>query len=241
VEFAFVAATGLLVGVINGMAGGASIISYPVLLAAGLSPLSAVVTNAVGVTSANFMALRVHAERLPIVLRQNRSLVLASVAGTTIGAAALLALPERTLERAIPFLMLLATMTLLIPTRSHGNGLGVGRETTLIFGTGLYCGYFGPGQGVMVAATLARDPRRGPAELNAVKNAVVGVTAMVSNVAYAFSGHVHWPLAATLAVGAGAGGYLGGHLSLRLHPAVYRGLLFAVGAGATTWLFHTYY
>lgn len=235
------AATGLVVGVINGMAGGASIISYPVLLAVGLGPLSAVVTNAVGVTSANFMALRGHATSMRELVSRNRHLVVASVVGTAIGAAALLALPERTLERAIPFLMLAATMTLLVPARPHGNGLGARVETAAIFGTGVYCGYFGPGQGVMVSATLARDPRRSPAVLNATKNAVVGVTALVSDAAYAVSGHVHWAMAAALALGAGAGGHLGGRWSARLRPNVYRALLLTVGAGATCWLFATYY
>ena len=238
---AAVALTGVVVGIINGMAGGASIISYPVLLAVGLGPLSAVVTNAIGATAANFAALRSHSTRLVTLVRDNRTLVLASVLGTAIGAAALLALPVRVLERAIPFLLLAATLTLLVPMRPHGTGLGPGRETAAIFGTGLYCGYFGPGQGVMVSATLARDPRRSPAVLNATKNAVVGVTALVSDAAYALSGHVHWPLAAALASGAAIGGHLGGRWSARLRPMAYRALVFAVGAGATVWLFATYY
>lgn len=235
-----VALVGALVGVINGMAGGASIISYPVLLWSGLGPVSAVVTNAVGVTAANFAALRAHSTRLPDLLRSNRVTTAASIVGTVIGAAALLTFPTRVLERSIPFLLAVATLTLLVrphPVRHPHPG----SEAAAMFGTGLYCGYFGPGQGVMVTAVLARDARRTPAVLNATKNAVVGATATVSNVIYIASGHVHWPTAAALAAGSAVGGLYGGRWATRLPAAFYRGLVFAVGSLSTVWLFIEYY
>jgi uncharacterized membrane protein YfcA len=236
-----VAAVGVLVGVINGMAGGASIISYPVLLWAGLSPLSAVVTNAIGATPANFAALRAHSGRLAQVLRDNAGLTAASVTGTVVGSTLLLTAPVAVLERLIPFLLASATATLLIKPPSHGSSLSRPVETTAMFGTGVYCGYFGPGQGVMVTAVLARDGRRTTSGLNAAKNTVVGVTAMVSNTVYAFSGHVQWGYAAALGLGAAVGGLYGGRWAGHQSAAFYRGLVFAVGTVASMWLFATYY
>lgn len=239
--YGVVVVVGVVVGVINGMAGGASIISYPVLLWAGLSPVSAVVSNAIGVTSANFLALRAHASRMVDILRANATLTAASIAGTVIGAVLLLTSPVSVLERVIPFLLLVATATLLIPPPQQSPTLSPQAEHAALFGTGLYCGYFGPGQGVMVTAALARDGRRTPAMLNASKNAIVAATATVSNAMYAFSGQVHWGYTAALAVGASVGGLYGGRWAARMPPAFYRGLVFAVGAGASVWLFITYY
>ena len=232
---------GIVVGIINGMAGGASIISYPVLLWVGLPVLPAVVTNAVGVTTANFFALRAHTHSLWNLLRTNAVSTVASVVGTVIGATALLTLPIRSLEMTTPFLLLAATATLLMPTAGPATGLSPQTETAAIFTTGLYCGYFGPGQGVMVTAVLARDRRRSPALLNATKNAIVGVTALTSNVMYAVSGHVHWGYAGMLAAGAAVGGLYGGRMATTFSPRFYRGLVFVVGLCASVWLFVRYY
>lgn len=233
--------TGIVVGVINGLAGGSSIISYPVLMAVGLNPLSAVVTNAVGVTSANFFALRAHKIPFKKLVRDNSTLIIVSIIGTIAGALTLLSQPMTVLEKVIPFLLLLASATLLIPIPDHATGLSSRNEHVAIFGTGLYCGYFGPGQGLMVLATLARDARRSPATLNVTKNIIVGVTAMVSNVMYMFSGHVHWAYAGTLAVGASIGGLYGGKWVSRVSVQVYRRLIFTVGITASIWLFIKYY
>jgi uncharacterized protein len=105
-EFIAIAAVGLLVGVINGMAGGASVISFPVLLATGISPVSAAVTNAVGVTPANFFALIAIRHRIKDLVREYASLIVISTAGAVIGSIALLTLPPRVFEKLVPFLLL---------------------------------------------------------------------------------------------------------------------------------------
>lgn len=239
--YLFIAGVGVIVGVINGMAGGASIISYPALLAVGLNPLSAVVTNALGAMPANFLALRHHKVPFMKLARDNSTLIIASVIGTLIGAALLLNMPVATLERFIPFLLLFATCTLLIPIPDRPTGMGANKELAAIFGTGLYCGYFGPGQGVMVSATLARDARRTPSLLNATKNVIVGVTVVMSNTVYALSGHVNWAYAVALGIGAGIGGNFGGKWATQMSTQFYRRLVFAVGICSTIGLFIKYY
>jgi uncharacterized membrane protein YfcA len=239
--YLFLVVVGVFVGVINGMAGGASIISYPALLAVGLNPLSAVVTNALGAMPANFLAVRHHKVSFVKLARENATLILASVIGTLIGAVLLLNMPIGTLEKLIPFLLLFATCTLLIPIPERPTGMDNRKEAAAIFGTGLYCGYFGPGQGVMVSATLARDARRSPSLLNATKNVIVGVTVVMSNIVYAVSGHVNWACAIALGIGAGIGGNFGGKWATQMSATFYRRLVFAVGICSTIGLFIKYY
>ena len=239
--YLFLVTVGVIVGVINGMAGGASIISYPALLAVGLNPLSAVVTNALGAMPANFLALRHHKVSFVNLARENATLILASVTGTFMGATFLLNMPIGTLEKLIPFLLLFATCTLLIPIPDRPKGMDNRKEAVAIFGTGLYCGYFGPGQGVMVSATLARDARRSPSLLNATKNVIVGITVVMSNIVYALSGHVNWACALALGIGAGIGGNFGGKWATQMSAAFYRRLVFTVGICSTIGLFIKYY
>jgi len=234
-----VLAAGLLVGIINGMAGGASIISYPVLLACGLNPIVAVGTNAVGVTAANFTALASVRNTLRSVYVQARVLVLVSVVGAVMGATLLLSMSEALFRQIVPFLLLTSTLSLLIPVRAVERVHAAVIERSEIAASGFYCGYFGPGQGVMVLAALARDPRRTPQQLNTLKNVVVGTTALASNIIYIATGHVNWMYAGILFIGAALGGYIGGRSANRMSPRFYRTVVFCVGMIASVWLFAT--
>ena len=239
-EFLAIAAVGLLVGVINAMAGGASVISFPVLLAAGISPVSAAVTNAVGVTPANFFALIAIRHRIRELAREYASLIVISTVGAIFGSIALLTLPPRVFEKLVPFLLLGATLTLLIKVKPHRGKRHQSLENAGIAASGVYCGYFGPGQGVMVIAVLARDARRDPAVLNTAKNLIVGGTSVISNIIYVFSGLVNWPYALALLVGSTIGGTLGGRWATLMHPSFYRALVLVTGLGASVWLFEKY-
>jgi uncharacterized membrane protein YfcA len=239
-EFLAIAAVGLLVGVINAMAGGASVISFPVLLAAGISPVSAAVTNAVGVTPANFFALIAIRHRIRELAREYASLIVISTVGAIFGSIALLTLPPRVFEKLVPFLLLGATLTLLIKVKPHRGKRHQSLENAGIAASGVYCGYFGPGQGVMVIAVLARDARRDPAVLNTAKNLIVGGTSVISNIIYVFSGLVNWPYALALLVGSTIGGTLGGRWATLMHPSFYRALVLVTGLGASIWLFEKY-
>jgi uncharacterized membrane protein YfcA len=239
-EFLAIAAVGLLVGVINAMAGGASVISFPVLLAAGISPVSAAVTNAVGVTPANFFALIAIRHRIRELAREYASLIVISTVGAIFGSIALLTLPPRVFEKLVPFLLLGATLTLLIKVKPHRGKRHQSLENAGIAASGVYCGYFGPGQGVMVIAVLARDARRDPAVLNTAKNLIVGGTSVISNIIYVFSGLVNWPYALALLVGSTIGGTLGGRWASTMHPNFYKALVLVTGLGASVWLFEKY-
>lgn len=238
----FIVATvaGIVVGTINGMAGGASIISLPVLLALGLHPLDATITNALGTTSANFVAIRSSNYRIWDLIKLYKFLIAISVIGSLIGAALLLAFPPRVFEHIVPFLLLGATLTLLLPIKPAVGERNETAEKVGIAASGLYCGYFGPGQGVMVIASLARNPKP-PAVINAAKNIIVGIPSTASNIVYLFSGHVHWLLAFALFLGSSIGGAVGGRWSTKMSPNFYRGLVMVVGIGASMYLFQRYF
>jgi uncharacterized membrane protein YfcA len=234
-------AIGFVVGTINGMAGGASLISYPFMLTLGLHPVEAAVTNSIGISSANFFALRSGKFSGKHLLSTYRTLILISVAGTIIGATLLLTLPSRVFEHMVPFLLFGATLTLLIPTKEVRKRRDEHFEKVGIAGSGLYCGYFGPGQGIMVAAILARNPHKDPRTMNSAKNIIVGVTSLMSNIIYAFSGRVHWGLVAALFVGSSLGGTLGGKWANRMSVLFYKSLIMTVGLIASLWLFAKYF
>lgn len=240
-EYLLIFAVGILVGGINGMAGGASVISYPVLLATGMSPVSAAITNALGVTPANFFALIAVRHQMRAFFRQYRSVILISITGSAIGAVALLTVPPGVFEKMVPFLLLFASLSFLIKAKPDRGARHGQVEKMGIFGSGLYCGYFGPGQGVMVIAVLARDIRRDPKSLNTAKNLIVGWTSLISNIIYIFSGQAHWPFVLALVLGSSIGGTLGGRWAARMPALVYRALILSVGFTASAWLFQKYY
>ena len=233
-------AAGVVVGTINGMAGGASIISYPVMLALGLHPIDATVTNALGTTSANFVAIRTGKYKIWDLIKTYKFLIALSVAGSLLGAWMLLAFPPHIFEHIVPFLLLGATFTLLLPTKPTFGKRNKRAETLGIAASGLYCGYFGPGQGVMVIASLARNPRK-PDAMNAAKNIIVAIPSTASNIVYLFSGRVHWMFAFALFLGSSIGGGFGGRWATRMSPNFYRGLVMAVGIGASIYLFKRYF
>ena len=223
------------------MAGGASVISYPVLLATGMSPVSAAISNALGVTPANFFALISVRHKMRDYFREYKKLISISIIFSATGALLLLNVPPGVFEKMVPFLLLAASLTFLIkpkPVRGIRHEL---MEKIGIAASGLYCGYFGPGQGVMVIAVLARDIRRDPKTLNMAKNLIVGWTSLVSNVIYLFSGKVVWPAVLALLAGASIGGTYGGRYAARMPAALYRVLILTVGFGASAWLFKKYY
>lgn len=239
-EFLLIAAVGLLVGVINGMAGGASVISFPVLLATGISPVSAAMTNAIGVTPANFFALISIRHRVKELAREYAQLIWISIAASIVGAVALINVPPEVFEKIVPLLLLFATLSLLIKVKPRVDPNLQAKENIGIAASGFYCGYFGPGQGVMVIAVLARNARRKTADLNSAKNLIVGCTSTVSNVIYIFSGLVHWPFVIALLAGSTVGGTLGGRWATRMSPDFHRGLVLITGLAASAWLFVKY-
>ena len=230
------AGAGLLAGAVNTIAGAGSLLTFPALLGAGLSPLAANVTNCLGVipgsaSGAYGMREHLHGQRGLLV----RLSVWAGV-GSLAGAVLLLVLPGDAFDKVVPVLVGVAGLLVLAQplvvrlVRREADGHGaVSPGTGLGVGTvGIYSGYFGAAQGVLLIGVLGVLAPAPLARLNALKN-VIAVTANgVAGVVYALVAPVHWTAVLLLAVGSAAGGPVGAALSRRIPPGPLRVAIAAV-------------
>ena len=230
---------GAVVGLVNGVVGGGSILSYPVLLAFGSPPVTATITNSLGVSSANIFALWANLRQAKVDLSKYRLSAYLSAVGASVGCFVLLKAPSDSFERIVPFLLLFASLTVFVPTRIRSSALNFSNnlEPFLIATSGIYCGYFGPGQGVMVLATLRRIAQRSAHEINSAKNFIIGLTSLFTSSIFLLSGRAHYLEALALFVGSALGGFIGGKWASNFSERGIKAALLTVGLGASVWLF----
>ena len=232
---------GAVVGILNGAAGGASVLSFPVLVGIGLSPVSATMTNAIGVFPANIFALIGKRQNVSSVIKEHSKILIASSVGAIIGALALTILPEENFKKVVPFLLLIASFSLLIKVGPALSALERRIEISLMIAIGIYCGYFGPGQGVMVIAILARDAGRSVTKINTSKNVIVTISNLFSNIVFLLSGNVVWKYVLPMSLGCSLGGYIGGQIAGKFNRNVYKTIIFTVGFVSAIWFFYQYW
>jgi uncharacterized membrane protein YfcA len=228
------AGAGLAAGTASAMAGGASIITFPVLLAMGVPPLTANVTNTVGLTPIVFgTALGALPE-----LRGQRARLTALAAPALIGAFAgailLLTTPADVFEALVPALIAISCLLMLLQPRLVRHTLRgdrgrrwVAQGSTLL--VGLYTGYFGAASGVLFLALVGLVSVASLHELNAAKNVLVGAANVVATVIFAFVAPVRWPMALALAAGSVVGGGIGARLVRRVPAPHLRAGIAVVG------------
>jgi uncharacterized membrane protein YfcA len=225
------AVTGVAAGIVSTMASLASVVSYPVLLALGLPPLSANVTNTVSLL---FTGVGAAAGSRPELAGQGgrvRRLGLVTAAGGAAGAALLLATPARTFEEVAPVLIGGASLVLLVqPARAAGQA---DRERgplllAALFGVAVYVGYFGAAGGILLLVVLTNMITESMARTNALKNVISGLANAVAAVAFAAFGPVRWAAVVPLAAGFLVGGWIGPALVRRLPGRLLR---VAIGVG----------
>lgn len=228
-------------GLVGSVAGLASLLSYPALLAVGLPPLAANVSNTValvfsGVGSAlgSRVELRGQAPRL-------RPLGAAALAGGATGAALLLLTPASAFETVVPLLVLVASvLVLLAPSPSELAELtvsGAGPRLMLgIFAVGIYGGYFGAAAGVMMLALLLTATRESTVRLIAAKNALLGLSNGVAAVAFVLLGPVLWAAVLPLGLGFFLGGRLGPTIARRAPARLLRTLVGVTGVALAAYL-----
>lgn len=233
---------GLAAGAISAMAGGASLLSFPVLIGLGLPPLTANVTNNVGLVPASGGAAL--ASRLE--LRGQRSAVGAMVApmvlGALAGAAALLLAPAAVFGVLVPFLvagasvMLFAQPRLVARTggRNPVSSSSAGRWASA-FGIGAYTAYFGAAASLLFLALIGLFSVESIHRLNALKNISVGLAATVAMVVFALLAPVDWPAAAALALGSIGGGAAGVRIARRVPAERLRNVVAVAGLGMAVW------
>jgi uncharacterized protein len=229
------AAAGVTTGAINAVAGGGSLVSFPAMLATGLSPLSANVSNLIATLPGYLSAASASRDELAGQRARVRALAAAAGVGAAIGTTLLLVGPADTFKALAPWLILLACALLAVqPLVSRWVARVRHRTapTRLIVAVGIasiYGGYFGAGLGIVLLAALGLTLDEPLQRLNAVKQVLSLTVAVVSAVAVALFGPVSWPAALIVGAGTLIGGRVGVGLARRLPDRVLRALVIALG------------
>ena len=242
-------AAGLGAGTVNSVVGTGSLITFPTLLALGYPPVLANVSNNVGLVPGSISA--VHAYRHEMVGQRSRMLTLgpASLAGGLTGAVVLIALPHSVFKAVVPVLVLLAAVLMAVQPRvttwlSARGERHVHGGAALVIGvflTGVYGGYFGAAQGVILMSLLAIFIDDDLQRLNGTKNALALVVNAVAGVVFVVVSHVDWSVVGLIGVGSIIGGQLGGHYGRRLPTSVLRVCVVGVGVSVSLVLFVTWH
>jgi uncharacterized membrane protein YfcA len=261
-------AAGVAAGTLNAIVGSGSLITFPTLLAFGIPPVVANVSNNVGLVPGNASAAWGY--RRELAGQRSRLLWLAifSALGAAVGAAALLALPAGAFKLIVPVLILLSCALVLLQPRlsariaarrereqqhaaaaaaaapaaaGDGDGPAPGRPVRDrsvrggpvlaggLFGAGIYGGYFGAAQGVLVIGLLGTFLDEPMQRINGAKNVLVGFVNGVAAVVYILFAHVSWTIVLLIAVGSTLGGLIGARVGRRLPAIALRIFIVAIG------------
>jgi uncharacterized membrane protein YfcA len=233
-----VALAGLAAGTINTVVGSGTLITFPVLLAVGYPPVLANVSNTVGLAPGSVSgAIGYRAELAgqgPRLVRLGS----ASVIGAILGAAALLLAPERAFKAVVPVLIALACVLVVVQPWLSGWLARRGRAPAVhggvllyagVLGAGVYGGYFGAAQGVLLIALLGLLLDEDLQRVNAAKNVLAGLVNLVAAVVFIAVTDVAWEAAGLVALGAVVGGQVGARIGRRVPQPVLRGLVVLVG------------
>ena len=228
---------GLGGGLSGSIAGLASLISYPALLAFGLPPVTANVTNTVALVFSSTGSVIGSRPELTGQAPRVRQLAAAGIIGGAVGALLLLVTPADSFERIVPFLIAAASVAILArrrlvdevePAAPHRVGPGVVAGVGVV---GVYGGYFGAGAGVMLLALLLLTTGEPLPRCNAVKNVVLGLANGVAAVGFAIFGPVRWSVVLPLGLGLLVGGRIGPVIVRRSPARMLRAVVAVAGLG----------
>lgn len=239
-DLVLIALAGVAGGAINALAGGGTLITFPVLTAVGIPPVSANVTNTVALSPGYLGAT--WAQRADLKGQRRRLLMLipAGALGGLVGGLLLLNTSERLFRELVPYLILLAAGLLAIqePVRAwlvrrmeRTGTTDVSEWWTVlpIFLASIYGGYFGAGLSIILLAVLALVIEDTLTRLNALKQAIAFATNITAATLFVFSGQVVWLAAVVMAGGALVGGAAGGRLAGRVKPSTLRWTVVVIG------------
>jgi uncharacterized protein len=245
-DVALLIVAGIAAGIVNGFAGGGSLITFPALIATGLSPVSANVTNSLSVVPGYAASVYGTRKDLAELIGDRRGavweLIPVVIAGAGTGCALLLLAPARAFDFVVPFLVLGAAAILAFQNRlramvGHPQDLSPGRRRIALHamagGVSVYGGYFGAAMGVMMVAGLGLVIASTMARISALKNVISTTVGLTTVVVFAVFGPVDWLAVAIVAPSTIAGGYSGARLARRLRSDVLRWIIvcFAVVVG----------
>ncbi|WP_030276623.1 sulfite exporter TauE/SafE family protein [Streptomyces sp. NRRL B-24484] len=243
---------GVGAGTINTVVGSGTLITFPVLLALGLPPVTANVSNTLGLVPGSISGVIGYRRELEGQRHRLIRLGTASLIGGLTGAYLLTKLPSEAFDAIVPALILCALVLVVIQPRvsravaarrSRGGGGGSTEGGPLLFAgvllAGVYGGYFGAAQGVLLLALMGMLLQDDMQRINATKNVLALIVNGVAAVFFLFVAPIDWTAVLLIAAGSVVGGQIGAKVGRRLPPPVLRAVIVVVGLAAVTRLLLT--
>jgi hypothetical protein len=235
---------GTAAGTINTVVGSGTLVTFPTLVAVGVPPVLANISNSVGLVPGSVSGAWGYRRELAGQRGRLLRLGLASLVGGTIGAVLLLVLPKSAFNAIVPALIALGVVLVIVGPRLSAwvasraearGGLpehGAGWVWPSVAGAGVYGGYFGAAQGVLLMAILGIGVDDTLQRHNATKNVLAAIVNGVAAVVFILVARVDWRAAGLIAAGSVIGGQIGAHVGRRLPPVVLRAVIVVIGVAA---------
>jgi uncharacterized protein len=241
---AFLAGAGVIAGIIATMVGGAAVVIYPALIATGVPPQLAAVSNLASVMPATMLAALSDRSQLPPFNRAFVGLIVASIVGAGLGAALLLLTPERMFAQIVPLLLGFATLLFAYAERishwlraraeEHGRAIAFDfASLKVVLPVSFYGGYFGAGVGILMLGVFSLATGGEYRAANVAKNFVSSLNGLAATLVFATQGAVLWPQTLALAAGTIGGGLIGAYVARIIPRNVVRVFVVLVGAALT--------
>jgi uncharacterized membrane protein YfcA len=230
---------GAVAGGVNTVVGSGSLVTFPTLIALGYPSVTANVSNTIGLVPGSVSGVIGYRRELRGQWRRVAILAGGTATGALIGGILLLELPESVFDAVVPVLILLACALMAVRPAPRGEGAGRNRIVLGVVGallTGIYGGYFGAAQGIILLAILLcfdEDLQR----LNGVKNVLAGVANGVAAILFIAVADVAWGAVALIAIGSVAGAQVGARYGRRLPQEILRRVVIVGGVTVAAILF----
>jgi len=235
----------VVAGIMNALAGGGTILTFPALLLAGVPAIQANATSTVALVPGSISSLAGYRREVGAHRQWLTRLLIPSLLGGALGSVLLLLTPEKIFARLAPFLVLFATLLFLFqivwsrraPGTEGGERASWGLASIAQFFVAIYGGYFGAGAGILMLVILGFLGLTDIHAMNGLKNFFGICINGVASAWFIFKGVVNWPLALLMMTGAIAGGWIGAGFARRIGKEKARIAVVVIGFGITAVLF----
>ncbi|WP_022924015.1 sulfite exporter TauE/SafE family protein [Serinicoccus marinus] len=243
-EVAAIILAGLAAGTINTIVGSGTLVTFPTLLLFGYPPVTANVSNSLGLVPGGLTGTWGYRHELRSLGHMLRRLGPASLLGSVIGALLLLWLPPAAFEAIVPALILLALLLVVFgprlqrwAARQHADRITPGRWVALLLGillAGVYGGYFGAAQGVLLLGIMSILLPLGLQQINGIKNVLATIANLVAALVFLVVAPelVDWVVVLLISIGSLLGGVVGARVGRRMPPALLRAVIVVIGSVA---------
>mgnify|MGYP001151772200 CR=1 FL=1 len=238
---------GIVGGIINAVAGGATLVTFPIMLFAGLPPVLANATNAVAIAPGHWLAAVADRHKMPPLDRYLVGSMLTAFCSAMVGAGLLLVLPGEAFMLPVPTLICFATALFAaapmigrwsVKRSSPKNARGALLALIL---SALYGGFFGAGLGILLSAVFALREPQDIRKVKVLKNLIAGSVSLAAVLVFVLKGVVIWPAAIPMLMGALLGGYIGGRLTRWLPSSILRVVVISTGVFMTAYYAQRYW